>query len=459
MTATICVLFVLAAGAADRNAPDEGPQAPVSFHKQIWPILQRRCQGCHQPAKNGGELLLTSFADLAKGGGSGPVVVPRMPDDSLLFNSLVGRDAEIMPKDADPLPPDQIDLVRRWIAEGALDDTPPEARDDISPENPPVYEGMPLVAALAFSNDGETLAVGGYREILLHAADGSQLKSRLVGMSQRIESLAYSPDGELLAACGGSPGRFGEIQIWDVRDNQLKMAAQFATDTLFGVHWSSDGGRLAFGGPDNTGRVVLAADGKQILQFDHHTDWVLGVVFSLDDKHLVSVSRDRAVKLTQTDSGAFIDNVTSITPGALTGGLEALDRHPTRNEVAVGGVDGVPKLYRIFRQQARQIGDDFNLIRTFAPLAGPVREVQFSRDGARLAVAGAKEARVYETDSGKQLCSLPFDNGVYSVAVHPTNGTFAAAGYDGVVKIAKLDDGTLLKEFVPVPLAPGVARH
>lgn len=458
MTATIYVLFVLAAGAAEQDAPNQAPEAAVSFHKQIWPILQRHCQGCHQPAKKGGELLLTSFADLAKGGESGPVVVPQKPDESLLLNSLVGRDAEVMPKDAEPLAPDHIDLVRRWIAEGALDDTPPEARDEISPENPPVYEGMPLVTALAFSADGETLAVGGYREILLHAADGSQLKHRLVGMSQRIESLAYSPNGELLAACGGSPGRFGEIQIWGVRDNQLKMAAQFATDTLFGVTWSSDGGRLAFGCPDNSGRVVDAADGKQLLKFDHHTDWVIGVVFSLDDKHLVTVSRDRAVKLTQTDSGAFIDNVTSITPGALTGGLEAIDRHPTRNEVAVGGVDGVPKLYRIFRQQARQIGDDFNLIRAFAPLAGPVREVQFSRDGARLAVAGANEARVYETDSAKQLCSVPFANGVYSIAVHPTNGTFAAAGYDGVVKITNLEDGTVLKEFVPVPLAPGVAQ-
>lgn len=459
MTVAFGSILVLMTGAAlATETPHEEASKPVSFKDQIWPIFQRNCQGCHQPAKKGGGLLLTGFAVLMKGGDSGAVIQPGKPDDSPLVRSLLANDDERMPKDAKPLPADQIDLVKKWIAEGAKDDTPPEAADNIDADHPPVYEGMPLITALAFSNDGSTLAVGGYREILLHSADGAQLKHRLVGMSQRIETLAYSPDGTQLAASGGSPGRYGEIQIWDAADNQLKMAAQFATDTLFGVTWATDAKRVAFGCPDNSCRVISAENGQQQLKFDHHTDWVIGVVFSLDDKNMVTVSRDRAVKLTQTDSGAFIDNVTSITPGALTGGLEAIDRHPARNEVAVGGIDGVPKLYRIFRQQARQIGDDFNLIRAYAALPGPIREVEFSRDGSLLAVAGANESRIYETDSGKQLCAVPFSNGVYAVAVHPTNGTFASAGYDGLVKIAEMPTGKVLKEFVPVPLATGVAE-
>ncbi len=178
---------------------------------------------------------------------------------------------------------------------------------------------MPLVTALAFSRDGTILAVGGYREILLHAADGSALQHRLIGLSQRIEDLAFSPDGTKLAASGGSPGRVGEIQIWNLADKQLALSTQLSIDTLFGISWSSDGTRVAFGCPDNSGRAIKIDDGAQVLKFDHHTDWVLGVIFSIDDKNLVSVSRDRAVKLTQADSGAFIDNVTSITPGALTG--------------------------------------------------------------------------------------------------------------------------------------------
>jgi WD40 repeat protein len=454
----LCGLFLLG---QDSPAPSAAtaPQVSISFHKQVRPILQQKCVGCHQPAKRGGEILLTSHANLIKGGETGPGFVPTKPEESLLIKSLLAQDMELMPKGGPPLPPESIELIKLWIQQGAIDDTPPEAADTIDADHPPIYEGMPLVTALAFSRDGSTLAVGGYREILLHAADGSALKHRLIGLSQRIEDLAFSPDGTKLAASGGSPGRVGEIQVWNLADQKLLLSVQTSIDTLFGISWSSDGTRLAFGCPDNSGRIIKADDGAQLLKFDHHTDWVLGVIFSIDDKNLVSVSRDRAVKLTQTDSGAFIDNVTSITPGALTGGLEAIDRHPTRNEVVVGGVDGVPKLYKIFREQARVIGDDFNLIRPFPPVNGPIRDIQISADGRILAVAGGNETKAYELETGKVLATIPFTGQVYAVTIHPTGTQLAAGGYDGMVKIADIATGNIIKEFVPVPLANGVASQ
>lgn len=397
---------------------------------------------------------MTSFADFAKGGKEGPAFVAGKPEESLLLASLRGEGVSLMPKGGEPLPKEKIELIHRWIAEGAKDDTPPAAVDNISPEHPPVYEGKPLITALAFSRDGQLLAVGGYREVLLHKADGSALVARLVGMSQRIQSLAYSPDGSLLAAVGGSPGRFGEVQIWDAKTNQLKLSENFTADTLFGACWSPDGTRLAFGCADNSCRVVEVKTGKQILKFDHHTDFVLGTAYSVEGKHMVTVSRDRAVKLSLAENGSFIDNITSITPGALTGGLEALERHPKENQVAVGGIDGVPKLYKIFRDRARQIGDDFNLIRAFEKAPGKISAVAFNADGTLLAVAATGEARVYQVADGKLVSKVPFGGGLYSIAFHPSNGTFAAGGYDGVVKIAQAATGKVLKEFVPVPFTP-----
>ena len=72
-------------------------------------------------------------------------------------------------------------------------------------------------------------------------------------------------------------------------------------------------------------RAFDAANGKQVLFQGAHSDWVMGTVFSQDGQHLASVSRDRSVKLTEVPTNRFIDNVTSITPGALKGGLLALD--------------------------------------------------------------------------------------------------------------------------------------
>jgi WD40 repeat protein len=72
-----------------------------------------------------------------------------------------------------------------------------------------------VITALRFSPDGQFLAVSGYHEILLHRSDGSGLVARLIGQSERIQSLAFSPDGRYLAASGGTPGQFGEVQIWN----------------------------------------------------------------------------------------------------------------------------------------------------------------------------------------------------------------------------------------------------
>ena len=57
----------------------------ISYYRQIRPILQAHCQGCHQPAKPGGEFVMTAFDRLLKGGESGmTAVVPGKPDESNL---------------------------------------------------------------------------------------------------------------------------------------------------------------------------------------------------------------------------------------------------------------------------------------------------------------------------------------------------------------------------------------
>ena len=85
-----------------------------------------------------------------------------------------------------------------------------------------------------------------------------------------------------------------------------------------------------------------------------HSDWVLDTVFSTDGTHLVSVSRDMTVKLTEVATQRFVDNITSITPGALKGGMQPSPAIRQRDEIVIGGSDGVPKVYRMLpRDQPR----------------------------------------------------------------------------------------------------------
>jgi WD40 repeat protein len=473
---------VFALGSASRlTASDPAPaDGKVSYYRDVRPILQQHCQGCHQPAKPGGGYSVTDFAGLVKVGDSGtPAVVPGNPDESYLLALVTVKDgAAEMPKNAAPLKPAQVELIARWIREGAADDTPASAKGvRIDAEHPPEYHSPPVVTSVAYSPDGKLLAVTGYHEILLHDAENPGRPARLVGMSERVQSVAFSPDGKFLAAAAGDPGRFGEVQVWDVAKRELRLSAPVTFDTVYGISWSPDGTVLAFGCADNTVRAIDAFTGKQVLQMGTHSDWVLGTAFSQDGQHLASVSRDMTLKLTEVPTQRFVDNVTSITPGALKGGLMAVDRRPMRekqmakvpadtpnappkvyDELLAAGSDGTPRLYKMHREVKREIGDDANRIKEFEPMPGRVSAVQFDPPGVRFAAAssldGRGEVRVYDVSSGKKVVCEGVTGPAYTVAWHPSGRVVASAGFDGKVWLHDPATGKLLKEFVAVPYAP-----
>lgn len=473
----LTALAPLFAAAADPAKPDAAA-GPVSYYRDIRPIVQQHCQGCHQPAKPEGGYVMTEHAALLKAGESGnAAVVPGKPEKSHLLELIRVTDGKAeMPQNRPPLPAAQYALVERWVKEGAKDDTPVAAKAAvIDADHPPTYLAPPVVTSVAFSPDGKLLAVTGYHEILLHKADGSGLVARLVGLSERIQSVAFSPDGKKLAAAGGSPGRFGEIQIWDVAKRELKVSAPVTFDTVYGVSWSPDGQVVAFGCSDNTVRAIDPGNGKQVLFMGTHADWVVGTAFAQDGRHLASVSRDMSMKLTEVPTQRFVDNVTSITPGALKGGLMTVDRRPQKekkttkvplddggsieqvyDELLAAGSDGTPRLYTMHRTKKRVIGDDSNKVKQFDPLPGRVSAARFDPDGKRFAAAssldGKGEVRVYDIESGKHVACEGVTGPAYAVAWRPDGGAIASAGFDGKVWLHDPATGKLLKEFVAVPL-------
>lgn len=458
-------LVLIGAAPAQDVSPTAGAGAaddPVSYWKEVRPLLQARCVGCHQPAKAKGGRVLVDHRSLlaASAEGRAAMVVPGQPDASALVESVTAHDGlpPAMPENGAPLGPAEVDLLRRWIAEGARDDSPVAEGPPVTMDSPPIYEQAPVVTSLAWSPDGELLAVSGYHEVLLLDGADHHLVARLVGLAERIESIAFSPDGASIAVVGGSPARMGEVQVWDVVTRTLKVSTTATFDCLYGASWSPDGRLIAFGGGDKSVRAIDARSGEQVLFSGAHDDWVLGTTFSTDGSHVVTVSRDRSMKLIQLATQQFIDDITSITPGVQKGGLMALARHPARDELLIGGADGVPRLYRMFREQARRIGDDFNLLRAFAPLPGRVFAVAFSADGERVAAGssnrGSGEVRVYQASDGAELCRYVSQGGIFSVAFAPDGETLAAGGFSGEVLLLDSRSGAVRRRFVPVPLGP-----
>lgn len=112
------------------QAPAKAPEIPsvpiadkVDFEKQIAPIIKAACIKCHSatpPNKVKGKLRLETKEHAMKGGSGGKAIVAGKPENSPFYTLLLEADPEDrMPSDADPLPKEQIELIKKWIEQGA----------------------------------------------------------------------------------------------------------------------------------------------------------------------------------------------------------------------------------------------------------------------------------------------------------------------------------------------------
>lgn len=120
-----CVMLMGAAAGATAPAPVPAAAAadpvPVSYEKQIKPILSDRCYSCHGAQKQKGQLRLDSPAAIQTGGKNGPVLVAGRPDKSTMYSRLLlpKDDDDVMPAKGDPMSHEHCELIRLWIAGGA----------------------------------------------------------------------------------------------------------------------------------------------------------------------------------------------------------------------------------------------------------------------------------------------------------------------------------------------------
>jgi len=95
---------------------EESPNAPVEFETEIRPIFNAHCVACHGGVKQAADIsFIHRDSALA-------VIEPGDPDDSTLIDRVISDDEyEVMPppEHGDPLSPEDVDTLRRWIAQGA----------------------------------------------------------------------------------------------------------------------------------------------------------------------------------------------------------------------------------------------------------------------------------------------------------------------------------------------------
>jgi hypothetical protein len=433
------LLLVLASAFLTRLAAHAAE--PVSFRRDVAPILAGQCQGCHGAEKAKGNYRVDTFARLTAAGESRAApVTAGDPTRSSLYRLVATADEDDrMPQKADPLPAAQVATIKRWIEGGARFDGPdPTApiasllTDAGHPSPPEVYRRPMPVTALAFSPDGRTIAAGGYHEVTLWSAADGKLAGRIPRVAQRTFALAFSPDGKRLAVAGGAPGVMGEVRVCDVDARSPGRVLERTADVVLAVRFSPDGARLAAGGTDNAVRVFDAASGKRELLIEQHADWVTDLAFSPDGASVATASRDKSARVFDAKTGA--------TRSAFLGHEE------TVLAVAWGG-EG---------RAVHTAGRD-RKIRAWNPADGKQAGV-IDADAHRLASGRAavfavvgRELRQYGEEKRELVRAWPAGEWVQAVAVDAGRGRAATGDARGDVRVYAIEQGEAVLTFVAAP--------
>ncbi len=108
--------------AAEPEADSAVPARKVDFGREVRPLLAKRCYSCHGPDKaKGGLRLNVRDAALAELDSGAHAIVPGDVENSELVNRVASTDkSDRMPPEGAPLSSEQVDLLRRWVAQGAV---------------------------------------------------------------------------------------------------------------------------------------------------------------------------------------------------------------------------------------------------------------------------------------------------------------------------------------------------
>lgn len=111
-------MFTGGSGISGRDAA--AAEQGVDYVREVKPLLKARCYACHGALKQEAALRVDTAAAMRKGGDGGEAVVAGDLEGSLLLSRVSATaDSERMPPEGEPLTAGQVDLIRRWIAEGA----------------------------------------------------------------------------------------------------------------------------------------------------------------------------------------------------------------------------------------------------------------------------------------------------------------------------------------------------
>jgi WD40 repeat protein len=341
---------------------------------------------------------------------------------------------------------------------------------------------VPVIASLAFSPDGKSIAFGsgsfGLDFIELCDVVTGQKRQRFLGHHGDVGTVVFSPDGKELVS-GASDGT---VRLWDVATGLERRRPQGHSGWVTALAISNDGKTIASGGLDRLVFLWDASTGMEVKRLEGFSGGVTGVYFAADDKTLASADVDGTVRLWDLGTGANIRLPQYVNkPGYIQLSM-------SRETLAIGCVEkrGKEDVWnlRILNLRTKHVEHPVNARgnvvesmsispdgRAVATVTSDERlhlrdtvtgnetrqwllsekavAVAFSPDSELLATGGLDHLKVWNKEKGQAIQSFLIDDRVVisCVAFSPDGKCLASGNQNNVIHLWEVATGRLLREF------------
>lgn len=451
-SATITLLTSLAAA-----------QDKVTYDEHVFPIFQQSCLNCHNPDKAKGGLDLSSFPATMKGSSGGKIVEPGDPGSSLI--AVVEQTAEPkMPPEGEKLSNDQIQILKRWIEGGLLENPSSSARKPTKPkfaaslrtdpaskpdgpppmpahvllEPPVVTPQASAVHALAAAPWAPLMAITSQRQVLLHHTETLELVGILPFPEGDPVSLAFTPDSRYLIVGGGVPGKSGVTVTFDITNGSRLLSAGKEFDSVLASDIRPGFDIVATGGPSRLLKLWNTESGELVKSIKKHTDWITALDLSPDGVLLASGDRNGGVYVWESDTGNEFHTLRAH-QAAITAAVFRADS----NILATSSEDGSVRFWEM---------NGGSEVKKIDAHGGGTTAFSFARDGTSLTAGRDSKAKLWKPDFNhirdltQSLPALP------TAAALDAEGKRAFIGdARGVVLVLDTADGKPLGEIPTNP--------
>lgn len=375
-------------------------QAEVDYQTEVAPLLRDYCAGCHNEADYEAAFSVETFASLMEGGESDDktIVVPGKPDQSYLLETILKTAKPVMPPKKEPqMSDEEIDVLVRWVSEGAKGPKPEEDHSILStltvPDMAPSGNAAEPITAIEYSPDGALVAIGRYGRVALQSTSDGKVVRTIPVEDGKVNAVHFSPDGKTLVTATGITGLRGVAILWDVATGKelSRIGGEVHRDILFDAEFSPDGTMLATAGYDRIIRLWDRKTGNYLREFPSHNGAVFDLAFSPDGKVLGSASADSTCKIWQVETGKRLDTLNQP-----QGEQFRIAFTPDGKFIVGAGADNRIRLWRFLSKER--------------PRINPVVHARFGHEDEIVDIALSADGRLLATtsaDRALKLWSLP----------------------------------------------------